>query len=29
MVYSKVYTQRDEALRDLGVSEGALEPIAR
>jgi ketosteroid isomerase-like protein len=28
IVYSKVYTHRDEALMDLGVSEGALEPIA-
>jgi ketosteroid isomerase-like protein len=28
MVYSKVYTQREEALRELGVSEDALDPIA-
>ena len=28
MVYSKVYTDKGEALRDLGVSEDALEPIA-
>ena len=26
-VYAKVYTDRDEALKDLGVSEDALEPI--
>jgi hypothetical protein len=26
-VYAKVYMDRDEALRDLGVSEDALEPI--
>lgn len=28
MVDSKVYTDKGEALRDLGVSEDALEPIA-
>jgi ketosteroid isomerase-like protein len=28
ILYSKVYTDRDEALSDLGVSEDALEPIA-
>ena len=28
VVYSKVYTDRDEALSDLGISEDALEPIA-
>jgi ketosteroid isomerase-like protein len=28
MVYSKVYVDREEALRELGVSEHALEPIA-
>lgn len=27
-VYFKAYAQREEALRDLGVSENALEPIA-
>jgi len=27
-VYWKAYTSRDDALRDLGVSEDALEPIA-
>ena len=26
--YGKVYTNREEALRDLGISEDALEPIA-
>ena len=28
MVYLKVYVHREDALRDLGVSEEALEPIA-
>ena len=28
IVQSKVYTERDEALADLGISEDALEPIA-
>jgi len=28
LVYSKVYTERAEALSELGVSEDALEPIA-
>ncbi len=28
MVYGKAYADRDEALRELGVSEEALEPIA-
>jgi ketosteroid isomerase-like protein len=28
MVYVKGYAHREEALRDLGVSEGELEPIA-
>jgi ketosteroid isomerase-like protein len=28
LVYSKVYTDKEEALSDLGVSEEALEPIA-
>jgi ketosteroid isomerase-like protein len=28
IVYAKVYTQREEALSDLGVSENALQPIA-
>jgi ketosteroid isomerase-like protein len=27
-VYSKVYIHREDALRDMGVSEDALEPIA-
>lgn len=27
-VYSKVYTNREDAFRDLGVTEDALEPIA-
>jgi ketosteroid isomerase-like protein len=27
IIYSKVFTDRDEALRDLGVSEDTLEPI--
>jgi hypothetical protein len=26
-VYFKVYARREDALRDLGVSEDALEPI--
>ena len=28
IVYLKSYTRREDALRDLGVSEGELEPIA-
>ena len=28
MVYGKAYVHREDALRDLGVSEDALEPIA-
>ena len=28
MVYTKVYTHREDALRDLGVSENELEPIS-
>lgn len=28
LVYSKVYPRREDALRDLGVSEDELEPIA-
>ena len=28
MVYAKVYVHREDALRDLGVSEDELEPIA-
>jgi hypothetical protein len=28
LVYSKVYTERAEALSELGVSEDALEPVA-
>ena len=28
MVYGKAYFHRDDALRDLGISEDALEPIA-
>jgi ketosteroid isomerase-like protein len=27
LVYAKVYTERDEALKDLGVSEDEVEPI--
>ena len=28
MVYGKAYVDREDALRDLGLSEDALEPIA-
>jgi hypothetical protein len=28
LVYGKFYTHREDALRDLGLSEDALEPIA-
>jgi hypothetical protein len=28
MVYGKAYVRREDALRDLGLSEDALEPIA-
>ena len=28
LVYAKAYVHREEALRDLGVSEDALEPVA-
>ena len=28
LLYAKAYTRREEALRDLGVSEDALQPIA-
>jgi hypothetical protein len=28
LVYAMVYVHREDALRDLGVSEDALEPIA-